>query len=447
MPPRPRPRPRPVDKAAIPSSPIPTPSESSRASSKKSAVEDDDDDSFFIHNKGRSLREVEERAAKVAAMTASNTVEELSSDEGESDNTTSEDGTPRPRPRSKKNAAGKKTGASGWINQDTVAELLRQPERNVDTALDLSDEEGEQAGPSQLHSKRPRSRSRSLTPPPVLTEQERLRTQMAIRRVLEGETVAPVIHAPPANLIEDDDIMEPGEEPIDPSLRHIIEKVGNRNLNRSSLGPEQTSTSFVTIRVKWIYPPGVHRPAQKQWAYNIRKTDSLRQIAENISKEMGVIPKELRLLHNGKHVYTTISPQGLGIWDEFDLDACLMSTYETMDTRLSTPPPHKHGNDDVGSERADSPTSETSADDSNEKFKLIVRAENLSLPLSVRPTTTCGKIVKAFVTIMVKEKGLTVPPKKASLARLYVDGEKQDPNAPISDCDLEDGDMVEIIGL
>lgn len=54
-------------------------------------------------------------------MTAANTVEELSSDEGESDNTASEGGTPRPRPRSKKNAAGKTTGTSGWINQDTVA--------------------------------------------------------------------------------------------------------------------------------------------------------------------------------------------------------------------------------------------------------------------------------------------------------------------------------------
>lgn len=117
-----------------------------------------------------------------------------------------------------------------------------------------------------------------------------------------------------------------------------------------------------------------------------------------------------------------------------------------MNTRFITPPPHQHENDE-SSERADTPTSETSADDSNEKFKLIVRAANLSIPLSVRPATTCGKIVKAFLTIMVKEKGLTVPAKKASLARLYVDGEKQDPNAPISDCDLEDGDMVEIIGL
>lgn len=102
--------------------------------------------------------------------------------------------------------------------------------------------------------------------------------------------MAPAKHDPPVNVIEDDDIMDPGEEPIDPSLRHIIERVGNRSkyylcicvnvgviflisidLNKSSLDSEQASTSSVTIRVSWIYPPGPHRPAPKQWVFNIRK--------------------------------------------------------------------------------------------------------------------------------------------------------------------------------
>lgn len=84
---------------------------------------------------------------------------------------------------------------------------------------------------------------------------------------------------------------------------------------------------------------------------------------------------------------------------------------------------------------------------SDDKFKITVRAPDLSIPLNVRPTTTCGKIVRAFLAIMVKQGGPTLSPKKMSQVRLYVDGEKQDPDTPISDCDLEDGDIVEIIGL
>lgn len=64
MPPRPRPRPRPSAKAAVPSSPISVTSEITEIPVTKKGF-DDDDDSFFIHNKGRSLREVEERAASL----------------------------------------------------------------------------------------------------------------------------------------------------------------------------------------------------------------------------------------------------------------------------------------------------------------------------------------------------------------------------------------------
>jgi len=93
------------------------------------------------------------------------------------------------------------------------------------------------------------------------------------------------------------------------------------------------------------------------------------------------------------------------------------------------------------------PSEASNAEDSD-KFKIILRAAGTKeVSLSVRPSTTCAKIVKAFLAVLVRQGGTNLTTAKANKVRLCVDGEKQDPNAPISDCDLEDGDMVEVVGL
>lgn len=104
------------------------------------------------------------------------------------------------------------------------------------------------------------------------------------------------------------------------------------------------------------------------------------------------------------------------------------------------------------------------------------------ITLTVRPTTKCGAIVKAFL----KKAGLidlypgagsdeppappvqVPPPKKggrkskvtlaaetAALAaaapakdpRLCIEGDKMDNGTPIGEQDVEDGDMIEVVGL
>lgn len=87
-----------------------------------------------------------------------------------------------------------------------------------------------------------------------------------------------------------------------------------------------------------------------------------------------------------------------------------------------------------------------------EKFKLILRSAQTSkdITLTVRPTTTCGAIVKAFLkSAGLSDKYTAQTPKKGNLGdpRLCVDGEKMDPGSQIGDADLEDGDMVEVVGL
>lgn len=101
-------------------------------------------------------------------------------------------------------------------------------------------------------------------------------------------------------------------------------------------------------------------------------------------------------------------------------------------------------------------------------FKLILRSAltaNKEISLVVRPTTKCGAIVKAFL----KKAGLAgqysevfadaptstakTGRRKSKVAeagkspRLCLDGDKLDNASEIGDAELEDGDMIEVVGL
>ena len=113
--------------------------------------------------------------------------------------------------------------------------------------------------------------------------------------------------------------------------------------------------------------------------------------------------------------------------------------------------------------------SDAGNDDEDEgKFKLILRSAQTGdkdITLTVRPTTKCGAILRAFL----KKAGLADRPEykevlagagaggtgkskgkqgaKGKDPRLCVDGDKMNNEAEIGEADLEDGDMVEVVGL
>lgn len=111
--------------------------------------------------------------------------------------------------------------------------------------------------------------------------------------------------------------------------------------------------------------------------------------------------------------------------------------------------------------------SDAESESDEDKFKLILRSAltaNKEISLVVRPTTKCGAIVKAFL----KRAGLagkypevfaSAPADVAKRAgrkskavagkdpRLCLDGDKLDNASEIGDADLEDGDMIEVVGL
>ncbi len=107
---------------------------------------------------------------------------------------------------------------------------------------------------------------------------------------------------------------------------------------------------------------------------------------------------------------------------------------------------------------------ESEADD---KFKIVLQSsltQDKHITLTVRPRTKCGAIVKAFL----KKAGVTeqyphvfqdtaskaAPNKRGKKSqakqkdpRICIDGEKMSNDTEIGDADLEDGDMVEVVGL
>jgi len=116
----------------------------------------------------------------------------------------------------------------------------------------------------------------------------------------------------------------------------------------------------------------------------------------------------------------------------------------------------------------ESQQSEAESESDEDKFKLILRSAltvNKEISLVVRPTTKCGAIVKAFLKraglagqypevfagapASVAKKG----GRKSNVAiagkdpRLCLDGDKLDNASEIGEADLEDGDMIEVVGL
>jgi len=94
----------------------------------------------------------------------------------------------------------------------------------------------------------------------------------------------------------------------------------------------------------------------------------------------------------------------------------------------------------------------------SQKFKLTLRSalNSKDVTLTVRPTTTCGAIIKAFLKsagLSDKYPGLgsgQTPKKggvKGKTPMLCLDGDKLDPGSEIGEADLEDGDLVEVVGL
>jgi len=136
-----------------------------------------------------------------------------------------------------------------------------------------------------------------------------------------------------------------------------------------------------------------------------------------------------------------------------NIDACHKTAYDYIRThRNASPTALEHSNskhDNDASPNADSTAGSDAESVGGETFKLTLRSAVTTITLTVRPTTTCGAIINAFLKSagLADKYGGTPHKTKHGGPRLQIDGEKLNPTDQIGNADLEDGDCVDVVGL
>ncbi|KAF9468649.1 hypothetical protein BDZ94DRAFT_1245911 [Collybia nuda] len=454
---RPRPRPRPVLKAKplqADQTSIPTPGASSLGANPTNQILVRDDDEMFIRNRKRTNQHWErlEKLNKPKVIELTDSDEEIPS-----------------RPRKQK----KKETKFSW-------QTAKDPRL---LSVGLSDSSGsddvEVIGVSTLKAsqdarrKRQRSRSKSITPPPALPYHHIQNARNVVRQTLD--------HAPRAASPDHIDFDDSGETVFtNPELAYIAETIASKPVNHSQPPTRASSVvehDTITISVKWQPHPLNEAGKEDVWVFKMNRDDNFRDLFEAVAEEASILTESLIVCYNGTRLYSSVTPITLKMWGEAELVACDKITYDYIrknpvastqpfdpatpvevlpDTDAPTPP--------NGTQESDA---ESDSDDNT--FKLILRSTiTKDITLIVRPTTKCGAIVKAFLKkadvaeqypkvfggeAANKSKGSrkSTGGKKGQASEkvpaLSVDGDKMGNDAEIGEAELEDGDLVDVVGL
>ncbi|KAF8879087.1 hypothetical protein CPB84DRAFT_1793598 [Gymnopilus junonius] len=532
--PRPRPRPRPLTKSSsttdgpsstpgASSSSTQIPLASSTSPGKKRVIEVIDTDEMFMRNTDRTyqtwqrLDQIDRKMSKIEKETTA------SSDD-------SDNGTPSPRRNRNKNKKVKQALPS-WQRSQAMTRLLSKDISDNDSDDDvefLGDSSTPNTKANGKRKRQERSRSRSITPPPSVPFHQIQNAKNLVRQALN------INPRPPSPKFDPDDSTD--TIVLLPELKAIAQEIKDKHLY-SSLAPEAVvagSGEHIVINVTWHPHPKALEAQKQDWQYRIDRSESFRDLFEAVAEDAGIPSANVVMTYQNNRFFPSITPLILKIWsDSAHLDAYEQTTWkymqENQDTSrftasqtataaasTSTSTSYKTNgpieidsdsdNDDgvqvlgtsttfgatTTSASSPSPTytytqpTESDAESEAEggKFKLILRSSltTKDITLTVRPTTKCGAIVKAFLNKagladkyheVFAEGGVAAaaarapePAKKkggrkakrgaAAVAaaavpvkdpRLCIDGDKMDNATEIGDMDLEDGDMVEVVGL
>ncbi|KAF7979999.1 hypothetical protein HWV62_40094 [Athelia sp. TMB] len=375
-------------------------------------------------------------------------------------NISDDEDSPRPQKVKKRSRTADKA-IPDWHNKD-INLLLTSEEESEGSTHSHSAEGTPKAKQRSVAGKRKRarSRSRSLTPPPELTSQHKEQARNLVRQALQA---APRAVSPTYYQADDSaDIM------LDPELAQIKKNVQKA---RSTASNGKTSASSgggpqdVIVKVRWQPHPLDDSAKPTTFGYKLNRHADFRELFSSTADEAGILEQNMVVTYEGKRVFASSTPHGIDIWAEAELKACAQVTYDYIRSRKherSPSPTNFASNGKGNTARAgtqDLSDADASENEETQKFKLILRSSvtTKDISLTVRPTTTCGAIVKGFLKAAglldqypsVNGSGAT--PKKGKNAgkdpRLSVDGDKMDPSAEISEADLEDGDCVEVVGL
>ncbi|KAH9841722.1 uncharacterized protein C8Q71DRAFT_345732 [Rhodofomes roseus] len=465
-----RPRPKPRRAQPVPAlSPEPS-SSFSPPPPTVSTVNAEDEDSLFLRNRNRTAQAWKKLNKVAEAQEAKQQVIEISDDDNEGVNAT-------PRRRKKHNKKPE--------HDEALPSWTRMPAKEItlissdeDEILDLiqpalkGKRRREPERDERRDAKRSRSRSKSITPPPAVPEHARQHAREAIRQIMGS---VPRLAAP-IEIVEDSlDNIE-----LDPELASIAQEMKSSAAERAregSAAPDIGGPPIVTIRVKWVPHPKNPVARQQIWGFKVKRHDSFHALTEEVADLAEVITDNVILSYDDKRVFPSATPHSIGLWAEAELEVCDRITYEYLQEarrqRSMSVQPHDHyqtgspsGNRSpsvILEELSPEPEPEAGSystageDEEDDKFRLTLRSgKTKDITLTVRPSTTCEAIVKGFLKkagladlypniggpVGKKGKG-----KNAEGPRLMVDGDKLNPSSEIGGADLEDGDLVEVVGL
>lgn len=388
-----------------------------------------------MRNRGRTA----EQWKKLHQLTRKNTPLDESDAQSEQDEQ-SEETLPARRPKKKQM---RPIHVPKW-QAGGMAKLLSSDDDDGDTEIIV--EVGVE-DVSHAKRKRERSRSRSITPPPALSAHQLANAKDLVRQVL---AVQPRATSP--TLLPDDST---DTIVLDPELARIAEAVQKQRVDSDPVGGPES----INIRVKWLSHP-LSTPAKTlEWPFQMKRHDTFRALFEAVADLASVMIDQLVVTYDGKRVFPSGSPHSLRIWAEGELEACEKNTHEYIRDRRHRRS-HSPFSPDRDMDSVDALVMLQSESDLEvgsvveDKFKLVLRSAAIKdITLNVRPTTNCGAIVKAFL----KAAGLADvynddvsrfwKPKSKPYPQLLIDGEKQHAETKIGDTDLEDGDLVDVVGI
>ncbi|KAG1745872.1 uncharacterized protein EDB91DRAFT_1119188 [Suillus paluster] len=416
--PRPKPVPRPVAKSKAPL--IPT------AGNKI-----DDEDAIFMRNRGRTSQCWNKLRQLTKAP--SDKADEDDLDWGERTE-------PESTPRRRKKKPNKQHELPRWQAADIVT-LLSSDNEEDDLEITENTPKASRNDTSLRKRKRDRSRSKSITPPPQLPIHQLNNARNLVRQAL---AVAP--RAPSPIQFADDPT---DTSDLNPELAKIAEEVRRRAVETKNIPEQGGGPELVIIKVRWRPHPRNPAGAKDVWNFKMKRHDTFQYMFEEVADLAAVLVESLVVSHDGKRLFASGTPHGLRIWAEGELEACDQTTWDYIRAQRHQQVP----NGAQSSKHSPSPERETDAESEAEstggdKIKLVFRSavteDNINL--TVRPTTTCGAIVKAFL----KAAGLSDRSSKGTaqaMPQLMVDGDKMADNMEIGEADLDDGDLVEVVGL
>ncbi|KZT09216.1 uncharacterized protein LAESUDRAFT_647021 [Laetiporus sulphureus 93-53] len=317
--------------------------------------------------------------------------------------------------------------------------------------------------------KRQRSRSKSITPPPELDVQTIQKTRDTVREIM-GFAPRPVS---PAYDADEDELVDNVE--LDPELAVIAQEIQRQ---ASQLGWDETPViegggpEKVSIKVRWVPHPQDTSRKSELFEYVLKRHDTFDQVIDEVADFVAVLADRVYLMMDNKRVFPSATPHSLGVWAEAELEACEKFTFDYLQSarrqRSLSIQPIDMRERSLSELRTPSPLLEESdgetgvellsEEEQDDKMKLTLRsAETKDISLTVRPTTTCVAILKAFLKkagIADQYPGISASPKNSrgrkgttNVPALVIDGEKLSPASQIGDADVEDGDLVEVVGL